>query len=60
MFRLDIRGNKRNELLKKSQIMIDKIITIKRDRICKKLGVPSHKEQDNLDNAIKLWLSIED
>ena len=59
LFRLEILQNKKNGLLKKSQIMIDKIIAIKRDKICKKLGVLSHKELDHLDNAIKLWLSIE-
>lgn len=60
IFRLEILENKRNGLLNKSQIMVDKITAIKRDKVCKKLGVLSQKEQDNLDNAIKLWLSIED
>lgn len=59
LFRLEILPNKKNGLLKKSQIMVDKIIAIKRDKICKKVGIISHKEQDNLDNAIKLWLSVE-
>lgn len=60
IFRLEILGNKRSGLVTKSQIMVDKIIAIKRDKVCKKLGVLTQKEQDNLDNAIKLWLSIED
>ena len=59
LFRLEIFESKRNGLLEKSQIMVDKIIAIKRDKICKKIGVISHKEQDNLDSSIKLWLSIE-
>ncbi|MBP9692570.1 MAG: type II toxin-antitoxin system PemK/MazF family toxin [Alphaproteobacteria bacterium] len=59
LFRLEMSPNKKNGLLKKSQIMVDKIIAIKRDKVCEKVGVISHKEQDHLDNAIKLWLSIE-
>jgi len=59
LFRLEMSPNKKNGLLKKSQIMVDKIIAIKRDKVCEKVGVISYKEQDHLDNAIKLWLSIE-
>jgi len=59
LFRLEIPPDKKSGLLKKSQIMVDKIIAIKRDKICKKVGVISNKEQDHLDNAIKLWLNIE-
>lgn len=59
LFRLEMSPNKKNGLLKKSQIMVDKIITIKREKVCGKVGVISHKEQDHLDNAIKLWLNIE-
>jgi mRNA interferase MazF len=59
LFRLEIINNKNNGLLKKSQIMVDKIITIKRDKICKKVGILSHKEQEHLDNAIRLWLSVD-
>ena len=58
LFRLEILPNKKNGLIKKSQIMVDKIISIKRDKICKRVGVISVKDQDSLDNAIKLWLSI--
>ena len=39
--------------------MIDKIMAIKRDKICKKVGVLSLQEQDHLDNTIKRWLSLE-
>ncbi len=58
MFRLEMTPNKKNGLLKKSQIMVDKIIAINRDKISKKVGAISHNEQDRLDNAIKLWLHI--
>lgn len=59
LFRLEMSPNKKNGLLKKSQIMVDKIIAIKREKVCGKVGGLSHKEQDHLDNAIKLWLNIE-
>jgi mRNA interferase MazF len=59
LFRLEVHPNKKNGLLKKSQIMVDKIIALKRDKICEKVGSISHKEQEHLDNALKLWLNIE-
>ena len=59
LFRLVILPEEKNGLLKKSQIMVDKIIAIKRDKICKKLGELSKKEQDRLDKALKLWLNID-
>jgi hypothetical protein len=39
--------------------MIDKLLAIKRERICNKIGVISLQEQSHLDHAIKLWLSVE-
>lgn len=58
LFRLQINPTQKNGLLKLSQIMIDKLMTIKREKIYKKLGILSIQEQDHLDNAIKLWLSL--
>lgn len=59
LFRLVILPEEKNGLLKKSQIMVDKIIAIKRDKVCKKVGELSKKELDRLDKALKLWLSID-
>lgn len=59
LFRLLILPEEKNGLLKKSQIMVDKIIAIKRDKICRKVGELSKKEQDRLNKSLKLWLSIE-
>lgn len=59
LFRLTIQPEKSNGLLKKSQIMVDKIIAIKQDKICKKVGLLSDREQHHLDKAIRLWLCLE-
>lgn len=59
LFRLDLQPGENNGLLKKSQIMVDKIISIKREKICKKVGEISKKEQDRLNKALKLWLDID-
>jgi mRNA interferase MazF len=60
LFRIEISPTKKNGLLKKSQIMVDKMSAIKRDKISDKVGILSAREQESLSNAIKLWLNLED
>ena len=59
LFRLTINPTKKNGLLEPSQIMIDKLMAIKREKISNTIGIISLQEQSHLDNAIKLWLSVE-
>ena len=59
LFRLEIKPSHENGLQKLSQLMVDKITTIKRDKICQIIGILSLQEQKCLDDALKLWLGLE-
>lgn len=59
LFRLELSPSKKNGLLKRSQIMVDKISAIKREKITEKIGSLSLKEQEGLDKALKLLLKLE-
>ena len=54
IFRLEILGNKRSGLLNKSQIMVDKIVSIKSEKIHKKIGKLSSEEMLKLDKVLNL------
>ena len=59
LFRLHFAATKKNGLLKSSQIMVDKLCAIKRDKITEKIGALTLKEQETITNALKLWLNLE-
>ncbi|KJV89266.1 type II toxin-antitoxin system PemK/MazF family toxin [Rickettsia bellii] len=58
LFRLSLIPSKLTGLISESQIMIDKIITIKSEKIDRKIGKLSSNEMIKLDNALKLWLNL--
>jgi mRNA interferase MazF len=58
LFRLSLVPNKLTGLTSVSQIMIDKIVSIKSEKITKKIGKLSLNEILKLDDALKLWLSL--
>lgn len=41
-----------------SQIMIDKMVSVKSEKITGKIGKLSTNEVSKLDNALKLWLDL--
>ncbi len=59
LFRLLLSPNKNNGLKQTSQIMIDKITSIKRDKIHQKIGSLTADQIDKLNNAILLWFRAE-
>ena len=60
LFRLTLNPTKKNGLLEPSQIMVDKMMAIRREKICNRIGVISLQEQSHLDHAVKLWLGVKD
>jgi mRNA interferase MazF len=58
MFRLLVDPSKQSGIKLSSQIMIDKIMVIKSDRIKQKIGKLSHAEMSKVDLALKLWLNL--
>ena len=58
LFRLSLIPNKLTGLTLDSQIMIDKIVSIKSEKITKKIGKLSSEEMLKLNDALKLWLNL--
>lgn len=58
LFRLSLIPNSLTGLTFESQIMVDKIISIKSEKITQKIGKLSSDEILKLDDTIKLWLSL--
>jgi len=58
LFRLVLTPTQLNGLTSISQIMIDKITTIKSDKIAQKIGELTYDEIIKLDDALKLWIGL--
>lgn len=58
LFRLWVSPSKQNGLKEVSQIMVDKITSIKRDKIHQKMGALTAEQMDKLNDAILLWLDL--
>lgn len=58
LFRLLISPNPLNGLKEPSQIMVDKIATLQRDKIRQKIGALTIDQQSLLNHAIKTWLDL--
>jgi mRNA interferase MazF len=58
LFRLTISPSQENGLKTESQIMVDKITAINRERIGKRIGRLIDAELAEVDRAILLWLGI--
>ena len=59
LFRLAIRPGRANGLNIDSQIMVDKLIALKRERVGKRVGKLSQREMLRLDRALRVWLELE-
>ncbi|MDO8519921.1 MAG: type II toxin-antitoxin system PemK/MazF family toxin [Deltaproteobacteria bacterium] len=59
LFRLSVVPSPENGLKKPSQIMADKISTIKASRAKSLLGVLNQTQMENLNRAIALWLDLD-
>ena len=58
LFRLLLSPNKQNGLKETSQIMIDKITTVKRDKIRQKIGTLTTDQINKLNDAVLMWLDL--
>lgn len=58
LFRITLLPNEFNGLIKQSQIMVDKIVSIKSEKITQKIGELSFDEISKLNNTLKLWLNL--
>lgn len=58
LFRLLISPTKENGLKEASQIMVDKMTSLKRDKIHQKMGALTADQISQLDDAMLLWLDL--
>jgi mRNA interferase MazF len=58
LFRLTIEPSQENGLKTESQIMVDKITAINRERVGKRVGRLIDTELAEVDRALLLWLGI--
>lgn len=58
-FRPTLEPAKANGLKKTSQVMIDKMTAVRRDRIAKSIGEVSRVELVRIDRALRIWLDLD-
>ena len=59
LFRLNVTPSPHNGLKKRSQIAIDKMASVKVERVQKVIGRLNADEIRAVDRALKLWLALE-
>lgn len=59
LFRITIDPNPSNGLRKRSQVMVDKVQSLRRDRIRRSVGALSPSQLAKIGTALRLWLSLE-
>lgn len=58
LFRISLIPSKLTGLKFESHIMVDKIVTIKSEKITQKIGELSSCDMLKLNNSLKLWLTL--
>jgi len=58
MLRLSLSPSRENGLVKRSQVMVDKIVTLPRERVRRVLGRLTDKQIHEVETALRLWLSL--
>jgi mRNA interferase MazF len=58
LFRLTIEPSSDNGLQKISQIMVDKIVAVRRDKIREGIGNLDEKQMIRLESSLALWLGL--
>ncbi len=58
LFRIPIQTSKSTGLKKPSHAMVDKVVSVRRDRIGGKIGRVTAHEIERVDQALRLWLSL--
>ena len=59
LFRLTVSPDPGNGLEAESQIMVDKLVALRDDRIRKRIGTFGPAELRTLDKALRLWLALD-
>jgi mRNA interferase MazF len=59
IFRLVVRPSSENGLRTPSQIMVDKIVAVKRERLGRTIGQLPERQMAAVDLALRTWLGLE-
>ena len=58
LFRVPLKPSRTNGLERQSQIMVDKIQTLRRDRIRERIGAIGAAQMQGVESALRLWLRV--
>jgi mRNA interferase MazF len=58
LFRILVEPSSDNGLQSISQVMIDKLVTVRRDKVGKRIGVIDDETLQRITRSLALWLSI--
>lgn len=58
LFRIDLRPSRENGLRARSQAMVDKIVSVRRDRIGARMGALAEGDLAKIDDALRTWLVL--
>jgi mRNA interferase MazF len=59
LFRVTVQPEPSNGLRRKSQVMVDKMTALRRDRIKRRAGRLSDADMTQVDAALRLWLDLD-
>ena len=57
-FRIPLQPSSTNGLIQPSQIMVDNIQTLRRDRIRERIGTAGRDQMQSVDAALRLWMKL--
>lgn len=58
LFRVTLSGGSRTGLRAVSQVMVDKIVSVPRERIAREIGRCDDTQLDLVDDALRRWLDL--
>ena len=58
LFRISVKASRASGLERQSQIMVDKIQTLRRDRIRGRIGTIGLAQMQAVEGALRLWLRL--
>lgn len=59
LFRVSLRPTSENGLRKECQVMVDKVMALRRDRIRKRAGRLSRAEMNRVDAVLRMWMGLD-
>ncbi|MFO1323166.1 MAG: type II toxin-antitoxin system PemK/MazF family toxin [Burkholderiales bacterium] len=58
LFRIPLRPSRANGLARASQVMVDKVQTLRRDRVRQRIGTAGSAAMAGVETALRLWLRL--